>query len=96
MTVEEQQQGLDLSAQIIKCRRIQNHGINASDITKTQGEWNLSVSVCHDMINVVCSLVNLLYLVSVSTTRRNLLKIKGFSEIKVEKIKISWKYHGKY
>jgi hypothetical protein len=56
MTVEEQQQGLDLSAQIISVDELQNHGINASDITKLKANGISSVSVCHDMINVVCSL----------------------------------------
>jgi hypothetical protein len=75
MTVEEQQQGLDLSAQIISVDELQNHGINASDITKLKVNGISSVSVCHDMTNVVCfPPLTYLYLVSAIYNQKKLVE----------------------
>ncbi|KAJ9625719.1 Meiotic recombination protein dmc1 [Taxawa tesnikishii (nom. ined.)] len=54
---------------VLTVEELQNHGINAADITKLRsaGYWTIGAIEC--------------------APRKNLLKIKGFSEIKVEKVK---------
>ncbi|KAK4899926.1 Meiotic recombination protein dmc1 [Elasticomyces elasticus] len=54
---------------IVDIEQLQNHGINAADITKLKTASYHTVSAVHSAMN------------------KNLLKIKGFSEIKVEKVK---------
>ncbi|GMF00038.1 unnamed protein product [Ambrosiozyma monospora] len=61
--------GLVGAGNIILIDELQDHGINASDITKLKAAGVYSVSTV------------------LATTRRNLCKIRGLSETKVEKIK---------
>ncbi|GMG35908.1 unnamed protein product [Ambrosiozyma monospora] len=65
----EETDGLIGAGNIILIDELQDHGINASDITKLKAAGVYSISTV------------------LATTRRNLCKIRGLSETKVEKIK---------
>lgn len=76
--------GIDLSLDIINIEELQNHGINMSDIQKLKSAGIHSISVRKIRL---FRKSNLIFQTVLSTTRRNMIKIKGLSEIKVEKIK---------
>jgi hypothetical protein len=70
---------------IVDIDAIQAHGIGAVDISKlkTSGYYTIAVR-----FPTILRWMTLIGLQSVhAATRRNLLKIKGFSEIKVDKVK---------
>lgn len=66
---------------------IQAHGIGAADITKLKANGFYTVAVrAHTKAIVDDCLFTMVQSVH-GATRKTLLKIKGFSEVKVEKIK---------
>ncbi|MCJ1339526.1 Meiotic recombination protein dmc1 [Bachmanniomyces sp. S44760] len=73
---------------IIDIDSIQAHGVGAADITKLKANGYYTVAVRGLSLCVVFEPLTELKFQSVhAATRRTLLKIKGFSEVKVEKVK---------
>lgn len=71
---------------IISVDELQSQGVNASDIQKLKASGICTVSVRCLFFFFDFRFTNKIQTV-LSTTRRNLCKIRGLSEVKVEKIK---------